>query len=81
MQTLSVLVEDGYMQQFLNFVKQSHSNVTITQDKNLKLDPYFYERQNELHILRDEVKNGTMQMLSEDQYQKEIEDFFSQLEK
>lgn len=81
MQTLSVQIQDSYMQQFMDFVKDSHSNITVSKDKNLELDPYFYERQQELHQIRTDVKSGKMEMLSEDQYEKEIEQFFSELEK
>ncbi|MDD5158044.1 hypothetical protein [Sulfurimonas sp.] len=81
MQTLSVHIQDDYMQQFMNFVKNSHSNITISKDKNLELDPYFYERQQELHQIRADVKSGKMEMLSEEQYEKEIQQFFSELEK
>ena len=49
MQTLSIQIQDSYMQQFMNFVKESHSNITVSKDKNLEFDPYFYERQKELH--------------------------------
>ena len=81
MQTLSVQIQDSYMQQFMNFVKESHSNITVTKDKNLELDPYFYERRRQLHQIRDDVKSGKMEMLSEEQYEEEIEQFFSELEK
>jgi len=81
MQTLSVQIQDSYMQQFMNFVNNSHSKITISKDKNLEVDPYFYERQKELHQIRADVKNGKMEMLSEEQYEKEIEEFFSELEK
>ena len=81
MQTLSVQIQDGYMQQFMNFVKESHSNITVSKDKNLEVDPYFYERQKELHQIRADVKSGKMEMLSEEQYEREIEQFFSKLEK
>ncbi|MDP2894820.1 MAG: hypothetical protein Q8N78_10700 [Sulfurimonas sp.] len=80
MQTLSVQVKDDYMQQFMNFVKNSHSNITISKDKNLELDSYFYEHQKELHQIRDDIKNGKMEMLSQEQYDREIEQFFSELE-
>jgi hypothetical protein len=41
----------------------NHSeNITISKDKNLELDPYFYERQKELHQLREDIKNGDMEM-------------------
>jgi len=81
MQTLSVQIQDGYMQQFMNFVKESHSNITVSKDKNLEVDPYFYERQKELHQIRADVKSGKMEMLSEEQYEREIEQFFLKLEK
>ncbi|MFT7860440.1 MAG: hypothetical protein ABXS93_05850 [Sulfurimonas sp.] len=66
MQTLSVQVQDDYMQQFMNFVKNSHSNVTISKDKNLELDPYFYERQKQLHKDLEEVESGKAEMISHD---------------
>jgi len=80
MQTLSVQIEDNYMQQFMNFVNKSHSNVVITKDKNLELDPYFYERQKKLHRIRDEIKSGKMELLSEDEAEREMELFFKELE-
>ena len=80
MQTVSVQIEDSYMQKFLNFVKKSESNIIVTQDKNLELDPYFYERQKELHQTRADIKNGNMEMLSEKQYEQEIEQFFKHIE-
>jgi len=81
MQTLSIQIEDSYMQQFMNFVKESHSNITVSKDKNLEIDPYFYERKNELQQIRADVKSGKMEMLSEEQYEQEVEQFFSELEK
>jgi len=57
MQTLSIQIQGSYMQQFMNFVKESHSNITVTKDKNLELDPYFYERQKELHQIRADIKS------------------------
>ena len=81
MQTLSVQVQDAYMQRFMNFVKNSHSNIIVSKGKNLEFDPYFYERQKELHQIRDDIKSGKMEMLSQKQYDKEIEDFFANLNK
>ncbi len=80
MQTLSIQVQDSYMQQFMNFVKESHSNITISKDKDIQFDPYFHERKRELQQIRADVKSGKMEMLSEEQYEKEIEQFFSELE-
>lgn len=45
------------------------------------LDPYFDERKKELHQTRKDIKNGNMEMLSEEQYKQEIEQFFKYIEK
>jgi len=55
LQTLSIQVEDGYMQHFIDFVNSSHSNVTITKEINLVHDPYFYERKDKLHKIMDKI--------------------------
>jgi 5,10-methylenetetrahydrofolate reductase len=79
MQTLSVQIQDDYMQQFMNFVKNSHSNVIISKDKNLEFDPYFYERKKDLEQIIEDSENGTMEMLSQEQYDQEMEIFFKDL--
>lgn len=79
MQTLSVQIQDSYMQQFMNFVKESHSNITVSKDKNLELDPYFYERKRELEQIIEDSENGTMEMLSQEQYETEMQIFFKDL--
>ena len=81
MQTIAVQIQDSYVQDFINYVNNHSENITISKDKNLALDPYFYERQKELHSIRADIKNGKMEMLSEKQYKDEIEQFFSKLEK
>jgi 5,10-methylenetetrahydrofolate reductase len=79
MHTLSIDIEDDYMQQFLKFVRNSQSNITITKDKNLEFDPYFYERKKELEEIIKDCENGTMELLSQDQYDSEMEIFFKDL--
>jgi len=79
MQTLSIQIQDDYMQQFMNFVKNSHSNITVSKDKNLEFDPYFYERKKDLEQIIEESENGTMEMLSQKQYDQEMEIFFKDL--
>jgi len=79
MQTLSVQIQDSYMQQFMNFVKESHSNITVSKDKNLELDPFFYERKQELEQIIEDSENGTMEMLSQEQYEEEMQIFFKDL--
>ena len=80
MQTLAVQVEDNYVQDFLNYVDNHSNNITISKDKNLELDPYFYERQKKLHQIRADVKNGKMRLLTQEESDNEIELFFKELE-
>jgi len=79
MQTLSIQIQDGYMQQFMNFVKESHSKITVSKDKNLEFDPYFYERKRDLEKIIEDSENGTMEMLSQEQYEQEMKIFFKDL--
>lgn len=80
MQTLTIKVKDDFMIEFMNMIDTVKDNVIIQKDKNLELDSYFYERQKKLHQIRNDVKNGTMRMLSEDEADEEIEFFFKELE-
>ena len=79
MQTLSVQIQDNYIQQFMNFVNNSHSKVTVSKDINLEFDPYFYERKKDLEQIIEDSENGTMEMLSQEQYEKEMKIFFKDL--
>jgi len=81
MQTMAVQIQDDYVQNFMSYVNSHSENITISKDKNLEYDPYFYERQKELHQLREDIKNGDMEMLSQEQYDKEMKQFFSDLKK
>ena len=81
MRTMAIQIQDDYVNDFLDYVNNHSDSITITKDKNLECDPYFYERQKELHDIRADIKNGKMEMLSEKQYKEEIEQFFLELEK
>ncbi len=81
MQNIAIQVQDDYVSDFMNYVNNHSDRIIIRKDKNLEFDPYFYERKKELHQLRADVKSGKMEMLSAEQYEKEIEQFFSELEK
>ena len=37
---------------------------TISKDKNLELDPYFYDRKRELQQIRDDIKSGENTLIS-----------------
>ena len=79
--TITLEVKDNY---FLEVLKQLNTlkdkfHFEI-KDKNLELDPYFYERQKELHKIRDEVESGKMELLSQEEFDNEMEIFFRKLE-
>ncbi len=80
MQTMSVQIQDSYVQKFMSYVNNHSENITISKDKNLELDPYFYERKKKLHQIRDDVHNGKMRLLTQEESDDEIELFFKELE-
>jgi len=81
MQTIAVQIQDDYVSDFMNYVNNHSDRITIAKDKNLEFDPYFYERKKKLHQIRDDVHNGNMQLLTQEEADAEIELFFEELEK
>lgn len=76
---MSIQIEDNYVQSFMKHVNNYSENITITRDKNLEIDPYFYERKKDLEQVIEESENGTMEMLSQEQYDDEMKIFFKDL--
>ena len=64
MQTLAIQIQDDYVNDFMNYVNNHSDSITISKDKNLELDPYFYARQKQLHQDLEEVENGKAEMIS-----------------
>ena len=64
MQTISVEVKDDYVQNFISYVESNHENIVIANNEIFDSDPYFNERQKELHKIRDEIKNDKIDMVS-----------------
>ena len=73
MQTIAVQIQDDYIQNFMNYVNSHSENITITKDKNLELDPYFYERQKQLQQDIHDLDNGKAEILSSEQLEIEID--------
>ena len=46
-----------------------------------KYDQSFYRRQQELHQIRDDIKNGKIEMISHDDFWNEIDGFIETLDK
>ena len=81
MKTLTIQVEDNFMNDFLNFVGSCKDKIKITKDKNLEYDPYFYERQTELQQIRDDIKSGKAEMISDKDFWEDIDVYVSSLQK
>jgi hypothetical protein len=79
MQTIAVQIQDDYVQNFMNYVNSHSENITITKDKNLELDPYFYERQKQLQQDIQDLDNGKAEILSSEQFEIEMDVFFKDL--
>ena len=64
MQTLTLQVQDDFVPNLLNLLKEFKNEVIVKKDKNLEYDPYFYERQKQLQQDLKEIENGTAEMIS-----------------
>jgi len=80
MQTLAVQIQDNFLQNFMSYVKNHSENIVVAKDKNLEIDPYFYERRKKLHQIRADVQSGKMKLLTQEESDNEIELFFQELE-
>jgi len=76
MQTIHLEVKDSYVANIMTLLHSLKDGmidkIEIQSDPNLKDDPYFYERREELHKLRDDVRSGKMQMYDFNQSMDEL---------
>ena len=79
MQTLTVNIEDNFVQDFLTIIEHYKDKIQLKKDKNLEYDPYFYERKKQLQQDIDDIDSGKVEMLSQEQYDKEMSSFFTEL--
>ena len=80
MQTLTVNIQDSFIQDFLTIVEHHKGKIQIQKDKNLEYDPYFYERQKELQEIRNNIKNGNSQLISFEDFENKTNQFEKELE-
>jgi len=79
MQTLTVNVQDNFMQDFLTIIEHYSDKIQLKKDKNLEYDPYFYERKKQLQQDIYDIDSGRVEMLSQEQYDNELNSFFTEL--
>jgi len=74
-----IMIDDGYAQKFEELIEQLDGHVQIKKDKNLELDPYFYERRESLNKLRDEISLGKVELIDEESFENEMDIFEKEL--
>ena len=79
MQTLTVNIQDNFVQDFLTIIDHYKDKVQLKKDRNLEYDPYFYERKKQLQQDLNDIDSGKVEMLSQEQYDKEMNIFFTEL--
>ena len=63
----------------MNNVDEKNLSNCITNDKNLELNPYFYERQKELYQIRDDIKRGKSELISFEDFENSADAFEKEL--
>lgn len=79
MQTLKIKIEDNFLQEFLSIVEHYKGKIQIEKDENLVTDPYFYERRKQLQQEIEDIENGKINMLSQEQYDYKVDQFLAAL--
>lgn len=84
MQTIHLEVKDSYVANIMTLLHSLKDvmidKIEIQNDANLQEDPYFYERREELHKLRDDVRSGKMQIFTQSEYDEDMVLFLEKLE-
>ena len=80
MQTLTLQIKDDFMSEVFKFIESAKENIVIKKDKNLEIDPYFYERQLELQRIRNDIKSGKSKTSTLREFEAEMEAFEKNLE-
>jgi len=81
MQTLTLQVQDNFVPNLLNLLKEFKNEVTIKKDKNLEYDLYFYERQKQLQEDINDIDSGKVKMINNIDFWNDIDSFTESLQK
>ncbi|MEA1954584.1 MAG: hypothetical protein U9O24_09355 [Campylobacterota bacterium] len=81
MQSLTVNIQDNFVQDFLTIIEHYKDKVQLQKDENLVNDPYFYERQKQLQQDIDEIDSGKVKMMNNEDFWNDIDTFTQSLQK
>ncbi len=72
MQTIQLQVKDDYVKNVMGVLESVKDvmieKINIQKDPNLEYDSYFYERREQLHKLRDDIRSGKMKMIPHNEF-------------
>jgi hypothetical protein len=80
-QTLTINVQDNFVQDFLTIIGHYKDKIQLTKDKNLEHDPYFYERKKQLQKDMDDIDNDKVTMISNEDFWDDMDGFVQSLQK
>jgi len=78
MQSVTLQIQDDFMPQFLDMIGQYPKNIKL--ENSSHHDPYFNERRQKLDSIREGVAKGEIKLLNEEEANRDIERFLTQLE-
>ena len=81
MQTLTVDIQDNFIQDFLTIIDHYKDKIQLKKDKNLEYDPYFYERKKQLQQDIDDIDSGKVEMINNEDFWDDIDKFTQSLQK
>ena len=81
MQTLTLKIKDDFMAEFMGMIDTVKDNVIVQKDKNLEIDPYFYERQKKLQKIRDDIKSRNVEMIDDEEFWEDMDAYVETLQK
>ena len=81
MKTITVNVQDNFVEEFLNIVKQYKDKIQLKKDKNLEYDLNFYEHQKELEEIRKNMKENESELISHEKLWGNINSHLNSLNK
>jgi len=64
----------------MNDVSKNSQNTTVMKNENLENDSFFYERKQELHQIRTDIKSGKSKLMSFDDFEEKTNKLEKELE-
>ena len=80
MQTLTIKVKDDLVSELMTVLEQFKDGIQITKDKNLDLDPYFYERRDKLQKIIEKMDENPSSLTNFEEFEIKMNKLEKELE-